>query len=125
MREQPGRAYPHAIQPLSCALSATFQPLILLHRPAHQYLIDALAEWLHRTRIERGEVGKPAANDWVHLFREVIEGQVRAAMQFPRSHLPACLRYFFPEPPPAGNSGTPSSVPCSGPCGLETYTRRT
>ena len=89
VREQLRGMFPHRQQPLSRPLDAVFQPLVLVHRPANQYTIDTLAERLHRSRIERGEVGEPATNDRVNLFSYGIQRQVRAPMQFSRDYLPA------------------------------------
>src|SRR5674476_534008 len=45
--------------------------------------IHTLAQWDHRGRVERGEVGQPAPKDRVVLLCEVIQRQSGASLQPP------------------------------------------
>src|SRR5664280_1876859 len=83
VREQIGRPLPDPAQPCPRPFLAAFQPLVLPPRPAHQMAIHTLAQWDHRGRVERSEVGQPAPKDRVDLLCEVIQRQSGASLQPP------------------------------------------
>ena len=69
-------------------LDATaLQSLVLPPRPAHQMAVDALTEWDHRARIERGEVAEPTPQHEVDPGCEVVGGQGSCADEAARLRL--------------------------------------
>jgi hypothetical protein len=63
MHEQLGFPFSDPSQPCPCSSRRAFQAFVLPLRPSHLMEIDAMAEWGHGARVERGVIRKPAPND--------------------------------------------------------------